>query len=83
MKEGLSIEKKIDELNGREISLQRRIIGLKDQEIRGINEAFNRMKDIADHALKLSETGEKSVIQEITEWVIQIAIGVGVYIWAK
>jgi len=58
-------------------------VELEDQEVRNINEAFNRMKEFADRALKLSEVREKSVMQEILEWVIRVAIGVGAYLLAK
>lgn len=81
LKERLNTEKETNKLNERELSLQKRVVELKDQEIKFLNDSFNRMKDITDRALKLS--GDKSTVQQILEWVVRVAIFFAAYLLAK
>lgn len=81
LKNRLNTEIDTNKLSERELDLQKRVIELKDQEIKFLKDSFDRMKDIADRALKLS--GDKSTIQQILEWVIRIAIFTAAYFLAK
>ena len=56
LEKSLAIEKRTNELNDREIYLQKKIIEVKDMEIAGINRNFDQMKEVADRSLKLAET---------------------------
>lgn len=60
LKNSLSIEQKTNELNAREIDIQRRMLEVKDKEIEASKAAFDQMKIVADQALKLAETASKS-----------------------
>ncbi len=70
----LSLAQKELDLKKKENDLNQRIIDLQQKEIDLSREDFNRMKDIADRAIKLSEQGKKSTASEILEWVIRIAL---------
>lgn len=56
LEKSLIIEKKTNELNERELYLQKKIIEVKDMEIQGLNRNFDQMKEVADRAIKLAET---------------------------
>jgi len=54
----LLTEKKTNELNQREIDLQKRILDIKDMEIKVTRQAVNDMKEISDRAIKLAEVSK-------------------------
>jgi len=56
LENSLVIERKTNELSEREIYLQKKIIEVKDMEIQALNRNFDQMKEVADRAIKLSET---------------------------
>ena len=56
LEKSLLIEKKINDLNERELYLQKKIIEVKDMEIAGLNRNFDQMKEVSDRAIKLVET---------------------------
>lgn len=58
LEKALVNEQKTNELNQREIDLQKQIISLKDMEIAATNKALADMKDVADRAIKLAETSK-------------------------
>lgn len=62
LEDSLAAEKRTNELNERELALQKRIDGIKDMEIASLMNANNRLKDISDRAIKLVEVAKPSAI---------------------
>ena len=58
LENALAIEKRTNELNERELYLNKKIIEVKDMEIQALNRNFDQMKDVADRAIKLAETSK-------------------------
>lgn len=54
----LATEKRTNELNERELYLQKKIIEIKDMEIAGLNRNFDQMKEVTDRSLKLAEVSK-------------------------
>lgn len=71
----LELERKINELNQKEIDLQRRIIEVKNMEIEAQKRAFADMKEIADRALKLAESQKPK-----PNWELQGLLGLTVFV---
>jgi len=70
LEKSLLIEKKINDLNERELYLQKKIIEVKDMEIAGLNRNFDQMKEVADRSLKLAET-----VKPKSNWELFGALG--------
>jgi uncharacterized coiled-coil protein SlyX len=58
LENSLAIEKRTNELNERELYLQKKISEVKDMEIQALNRNFDQMKEVADRSLKLVETAK-------------------------
>jgi len=58
LEKSLASEKRTNDLNEREIYLQKKIIEIKDMEIAGLNRNFDQMKEVADRSLKLVEVSK-------------------------
>ena len=71
LEKSLLIEKKINDLNERELYLQKKIIEVKDMEIAGLNRNFDQMKEVADRAIKLAET-----VKPKSNWTLWGLVGV-------
>jgi len=71
LEKSLAIEKRTNELNEREIYLQKKIIEVKDMEIAGLNRNFDQMKEVADRAIKLAET-----VKPKSNWQLYGLLGV-------
>lgn len=71
LEKSLTIEKRTNELNERELYLQKKIIEVKDMEIQALNRNFDQMKEVADRAIKLAET-----VKPKSNWQLLGLIGV-------
>jgi fructose-bisphosphate aldolase class 1 len=71
LEKSLVIEKRTNELNERELYLQKKIIEVKDMEIAGLNRNFDQMKEVADRAIKLAET-----VKPKSNWQLWGLVGV-------
>jgi len=58
LERSLASEKRTNELNERELYLNKKIIEVKDMEIQALNRNFDQMKEVADRSLKLAETAK-------------------------
>lgn len=75
LEEGLSSEKKINELNERELDLQKRIIDVQKMEIETQKRAFADMKEVADRSLKLAEVSKPK-----SNWQLQGLLGLAAFV---
>lgn len=76
LEKSLATEKRTNELNERELYLQKKIIEIKDMEIAGLNRNFDQMKEVADRSLKLAEVSKPKA----PWWQIPATIIVGVIV---
>ena len=74
LENSLAIEKRTNELNERELYLQKKIIEVKDMEIAGLNRNFDQMKEVADRSLKLAEVSKPKSNWELLGGLGLIAI---------
>jgi t-SNARE complex subunit (syntaxin) len=63
LEESLTIAEKKMDLEKRENEINQKMLEVKDREIAGINRNFEQMKEVADRAIKLAETGKPSIWQ--------------------
>jgi len=61
-------------LKDQESLIKDKMLQVKDEMIANQQRNFDQMKEIADRAIKLSEQGKRSTVQEILEWVIRIGL---------
>lgn len=80
LEKSLAVEKRTNELNEREIHLQKKIIEVKEMEIQGLNRNFDQMKEVADRAVKLAEISKPSLSGPLltTIGIVLAAIIVGI-----
>jgi hypothetical protein len=76
LEKSLTIEKRTNELNERELYLQKQIIEVKNMEIQGLNRNFDQMKEIADRAIKLAET-----VKPKSNWEFQGLLGLAAFVF--
>lgn len=74
---------KENELLRKESELKDKLIAIVEREVESTRRALNDMKEVADRAIKLSEIGKKSPLQDILEWVVRALIFAGAYFLAK
>lgn len=76
LEKSLALEKRTNELNERELYLQKQIIEVKNMEIQGLNRNFDQMKEIADRAIKLAET-----VKPKSNWEFQGLLGLAAFVF--
>jgi predicted sugar kinase len=75
LKTNLALKEKELELEQRENEINKRIIEVKDMEIKVLNNNFNQMKDVADRAIKLAETSKPK-----SNWELYGLLGVAAFV---
>jgi len=75
LEKSLTLERHTNELNAREIELQKRMLDIKDQEIAATHRALEDMSKVADQSIELAKVSKPK-----TNWELQGLLGLTAFV---
>lgn len=75
LEKSLALERRTNELNAREIEVQKRMLDIKDQEIAATRRALEDMTRVADRSIELAKESKPK-----TNWELQGLLGLAAFV---